>query len=64
MDASANLKWTGKSKLKPNYHGLFQELAFENYLDNLMWYQYQVDKRCEETDILINKIIEATEPKN
>ena len=60
MDAQGNFKWTGKSKVKPDYYPLFQEVAFENYLDNSLWFHQQVLERCEETDKLIDKIINAT----
>ncbi|MBO3116117.1 hypothetical protein J4050_05125 [Winogradskyella sp. DF17] len=62
MDAQIKLKWTGKSKLKPDYYIVFNELAFENHLDNMLWYHHQVKERCEETNVLIDKIIEATKP--
>ena len=60
IDAQGNYKWTGKSKIKPDYYPLFQDIAFENYLDNSLWFQQQVLIRCEETDRLIDEIIEAT----
>ena len=60
MDATGNFRWSGKSKIKPDYHPLFQEIEFENYLDNSLWYHQQVLIRCKETDDLINEIINAT----
>jgi hypothetical protein len=60
MDMNSSYSWAGKSKVKPDYYLLFQEIAFENYLDNHLWYNQQVIERCEETDQLIDKIIEAT----
>ncbi|MFP4845697.1 hypothetical protein [Winogradskyella sp. PE311] len=60
IDITSNYSWSGKSKVKPDYYPLFQEIAFENYLDNHLWYNQQVIERCEETDQLIDKIIEAT----
>ncbi len=60
IDAQGYYKWTGKSKIKPDYYPLFQEIAFENYLDNSLWFQQQVLDRCKETDQLIDEIIEAT----
>ena len=62
MDKQGNYSWAGKSKIKPDYYPLFQDIAFENFLDNHLWYNQQVIERCEETDKLIDKIIEATEP--
>ena len=60
MDMTSNYPWAGKSKIKPDYYPLFQDIAFENYLDNHLWYNQQVIERCEETDKLIDEIIEAT----
>ena len=62
MDKRSNYSWTGISKIKPDYYPLFQDIAFENFLDNHLWYNQQVIERCEETGKLIDKIIEATEP--
>ena len=63
MDANANLRWGGKSKVKPIYYPLFQNVAFENLLDNSLWLHKEVVIRLEETDRLIDKIIEATKPE-
>ena len=63
MDANANLRWGGKSKVKPSYYPLFQNVAFENLLDNSLWLHKEVVVRLEETDRLIDKIIEATKPE-
>ena len=62
MDMTSNYPWAGISKVKPDYYPLFQEITFENYLDNNLWYFQQVKERCEETDILIDEIIENTKP--
>ena len=62
MDMTSNYPWAGISKVKPDYYPLFQEITFENYLDNNLWYFQQVKERCQETDIIIDKIIEATKP--
>lgn len=63
MDAtSSGLKWAGQSKVKPDYYPLFQEVEFENYLDNSLWFHNQVFLRCEETERLIDEIIHATKP--
>ena len=60
MDMTSNYPWSGPSKVKPDYYPLFQEIMFENYLDNNIWHYQQVKERCLETDKLIDKIIEAT----
>ena len=62
MDMTGNHSWAGISKVKSDYHPLFQEITFENYLDNSIWYYHQVKERCLETDELIDEIIEATKP--
>jgi hypothetical protein len=62
MDVIANLKWSGKSKVKPEYYSLFQEVEFENYLDNSLWFHQQILERCDETEMLIDEIINATKP--
>ncbi|MAM28772.1 MAG: hypothetical protein CMC13_07085 [Flavobacteriaceae bacterium] len=62
MDMESDYPWAGHSKVKPDYYPLFQEVAFENYLDNNIWYYQQVKERCLETDKLIDEIIKATKP--
>jgi Family of unknown function (DUF6090) len=62
MDVIDNLKWSGKSKVKPEYYPLFQEVEFENYLDNSLWFHQQILERCDETENLIDEIINATKP--
>jgi len=62
MDMTSNYPWSGISKVKPDYYPVFQEVTFENYLDNSIWHYQQAKERCEETKILIDEIIEATKP--
>lgn len=62
MDAEGNFIWTGKSKIKPDYFALFQEIEFENYLDNNLWHHQKLLERCAETEKLIDEIIIATNP--
>ncbi|MGB5377768.1 DUF6090 family protein [Muriicola sp.] len=62
MDSNANYRWAGTSKVKPDYYRLFQKIEFENLLDNSLWLHKQVFDRLEETDVLIDEIIEATKP--
>ena len=59
MDSNANFSWTGKSKVKPDYYPLFQEVEFENLIENTLWYSQNLDDRLEETKVLIDKIISA-----
>ena len=60
MDANANFRWTGKSKVRPDYYPLFQKVEFENLIENSLWYQQNLNDRLEETDVLIDKIITAS----
>ena len=62
MDAFSNFEWTGISKVKPDYYPMFQEIEFENYLDNILWLHKQLSNRLEETAVLIDEIINATKP--
>lgn len=64
MDKQYSLQWGGTSKVKPEYYPLFQEVEFENYLDNNLWFHQQIQERCEETEQLIDEIINATKPKS
>ena len=63
MDSNANYRWAGKSKVKPYYYPLFQKVEFENLLDNSLWLHHQIIERLDETDLLIDKIIEITSPE-
>jgi len=60
MDMNSNYSWAGKSKIAPDFYPLFQEVEFENQLDNNLWHYQQVKERSLETDKLIDEIIEAT----
>ncbi|MCA0154407.1 hypothetical protein LBV24_14345 [Winogradskyella sp. 2Y89] len=64
MDMYSGYSWAGKSRVKPDYYPLFQDITFENYVDNYLWYARQVMERCEDTDQLIDEIIEATKPND
>ena len=60
MDNYANYSWAGKSKVKPDYYPLFQKIEFENLLDNSLWLHQQIIERINETEILIDEIINTT----
>ncbi|MCB0383638.1 MAG: hypothetical protein KDD05_10200 [Psychroserpens sp.] len=60
MDSNANYKWAGTSKVKPEYYPLFQKVEFENLLDNSLWLHQQIIFRIDETDLLIDDILQAT----
>jgi hypothetical protein len=63
MDAQGNLPWTGKSKLKKPYHPLFQNLTFENYLDNMLYVIQGNILLLKTSDSLMVEIIEMTDDK-
>ena len=63
MDSNANYRWTGKSKVKPNYYPLFQSIEFENLLDNSLWLHKKIIERLYDTVTLIDEIIDTTNPK-
>lgn len=58
MDSYGNYEWSGKSKVKPDYYPLFQEVKFENSLENLLWYNQKVVERTVETRELIHQILD------
>ncbi|WP_339657449.1 DUF6090 family protein [uncultured Maribacter sp.] len=64
MDSNANYEWAGTSKVKPSYYPLFQKIEFENLLDNSLWLHQQIISRLDETDFLIDDILQATGSKN
>lgn len=64
MDSNSNYRWSGKSKVKPNYYPLFQSVEFENLLDNSLWLHQKIIERLNETEKLIDEIIDTTSPKN
>lgn len=61
MDSNGNFRWSGKSKIKPDYYPLFQDIKFENYLDNTLWLHQQLYDPCVDTKDLMTKIISYTE---
>ena len=60
MDSYGGFDWAGKSKVKPDYYGLFQEVKFENFLDNTLWYNQKLLDRGFEIDSLIDQVILIT----
>ena len=63
MDSNAGFEWTGTSKVKPNYYPLFQSVKFENLLDNSLWLHQNIVERLNETEALVDEIINATNPE-
>ncbi len=62
MDSNAHYPWSGKSKVKPDYHPLFQKVEFENLLDNSLWLHQKIMDRLDETELLIEEILQETKP--
>jgi len=62
IDSNGNLPWAGKSLLKPDYIGLFQQLKYENIQDNLVWYHNKNLNGLKLVNNLIVEIIDATKP--
>jgi hypothetical protein len=60
IDHNGNMPWTGRSKLSPDYVTLFQQLKFENILDNVLWYHKKNLESLESANELIKKIIDVT----
>jgi len=58
MDSYGKYEWSGKSLIKPDYYPLFQEVKFENSLENCLWYSQKVLERTIETKNLINQILD------
>jgi len=57
------LPWTGETKLETNYQGLFQNLSFENHLDNYLYGLNGRIKSLKEMDTLITDILQLVEKK-
>ncbi len=53
--------WLKPSSLKKDYYPLFQELEFENILDNAVYLQTKTLERLNEADALMTQIIKITE---
>lgn len=64
VDVYGDLKWKNKTILKVNKFQIFNDIEFENILDD---YLYRINlnvKSMEQLKVTISKIIEATEPKS
>ncbi|HEY5688820.1 MAG TPA: hypothetical protein VIS27_11010 [Yeosuana sp.] len=64
IDQNGNMPLGGKSIHKPDYHTLFQQLKYENILDNVLWYHNKNRISLEMANDLIEKIIDATKSYN
>ncbi|PIB38148.1 hypothetical protein [Maribacter sp. 4G9] len=54
--------WSGQSTVKPDYYPLFQKVEFENLLDNSLWLHQNIMDRLDETEMLIEEILQETKP--
>jgi hypothetical protein len=57
FDLYSNEKLTGKSNLKTNKFAIFQDIVFENLLENQIYYSYGYLKSLKETEKIIDSII-------
>lgn len=64
IDSYGLLDWNQKSKLKPNTFEMFQDLEFENNIDNHAWSIANYLRALENLEIIINKIIAETSKVN
>ncbi|WP_204345381.1 DUF6090 family protein [Psychroserpens algicola] len=64
IDSYGLLDWNQKSKLKPDTFEMFQDLEFENNIDNHAWSITNYLRALENLEIIINKIIAETSKVN
>lgn len=62
MDGQGRPSWYQPSKLKKDYNLLFQNLEFENIMENGIYLQDKTIERLKECGELMEKIIEITQP--
>ena len=60
MDSYGHFEWSGPSKLKKEYHHLFQSLEFENILDNYLFLHYKQYEETEKAGEIVDRILELT----
>lgn len=63
MDIYNKKSWSGKSKLATDYYPLFQDLKFENLVDNNLWLLEYLLKQLDVIEKYQEKIIELTNDK-
>lgn len=61
MDANRGYVWTGQTKLETDYSALFQNLKFENYLENTLYIKQSLIDAMVRVDSLSTQIIEITD---
>jgi hypothetical protein len=60
IDSYSIVKWKEKSKLAPSYYKMFQDLEFENNIENQIWDLTNYIMALEKLEKSIDKIIEET----
>ena len=60
FDLYSNEKLTGKSNLKTNKYVIFQDIVFENLIENQIYYTYGYLKSLKNTEKIIDRIIVFT----
>lgn len=63
MDIYNQKSWSGKSKLTTDYFPVFQDIKFENIVDNNLWLIEYMLGQLEKIEIYQLKIIELTNDK-
>lgn len=61
MDAFGGFRWAGTSRLDHDFFPLFQDLVFENVIDNTLFLNHQVEIRLQEAESLAEEIIQLTQ---
>lgn len=60
IDKYSLMKWKEKSKFKVNYENIFNDIEFENNLDNLGWAVVNYQSALERLEIIVEKLIKLT----
>jgi hypothetical protein len=61
IDVYGNLKWKNKTLLKTNKQQIFEDIEFENIMDDYLYRIYGSRTRLEELEIIIDAIIKETD---
>lgn len=60
MDIYNHKIWSGQSKIATNYYPVFQDIKFENLVDNNLWLLEYLMDQLNTIELLQNKIIDLT----
>lgn len=64
IGVASNYSWSTKGKIATNYIYIFNDLKFENILENYIYFLDQSEKRYKEALVLIDEIIKITIENN